>query len=128
MDMGAHRETILIVDESGELALRLEGAMPDRQVVKCARSGDDALAVITTLHFDVIVLHHPAPEALEATVLPTLSKLADPPRLLVIAARGECSSIAARFGVMCVSEPADPDAIVAAIDLVRDRDLRVDRP
>jgi len=118
----------LIVDESGELAIRLEGAMPDRQVVKCARSGDDALAVITSLRFDVIVLHHPPLDALEATLLPTLSKMAEPPRLLVIADSGGCISIAARFGVTCVSEPADADAIVAAIDLVRDRDLRVDRP
>ena len=126
--MGARRQTVLIVDESGELAVRLEGTMPERQVVKCARGADDALAVITSLRFDAIVLHHPTPEALETLLLPTLAKLPEPPRLMVVADQESCTSIAARFGVMCVCEPAAPEAIVAAIDLVCERDLRVDRP
>lgn len=126
--MGAHRGTVLLVDESGELASRLAGAMPDRPVVKCARTGSDVVAVITSLRFEVIVLHHPDPNALETYLLPTLSKLADPPRMLVIADQRRCASIAARFGVTCLSEPASADEIVAAIDLVCDRDLRVDRP
>ena len=126
--MGARRQTVLIVDESGELAIRLEGTMPERQVVKCARGAEDALAVIMSLRFDAIVLHHPTPEALERQLLPTLAKLADPPRLLVVADQANCRSIAARFGVTCIHEPAAADAIVAAIDLVCERDLRVARP
>lgn len=126
--MGAHRGTVLLVDESGELASRLDGAMPDRGIVKCARKGPEVISVITSLRFEVIVLHHPSPATLERDLLPVLSKLADPPRLLVIADERRCASIAARFGVTCVSEPTTADEIVAAIDLVCDRDLRVDRP
>jgi DNA-binding response OmpR family regulator len=126
--MGLGRGTILLVDESGELASRLSGALPGRPIVKCARTGSDVLSVITSLRFDVIVLHHPSPDALETHLLPTLSKLADPPRLIVVSDQRWTSAIAARFGFTCLKEPTTADEIVAAIDLVCDRDLRVDRP
>jgi hypothetical protein len=125
--MGGHRGTILLVDASGELAFRLDGALSGRPVVKCARTGPDVLAVIASLRFEIVVLHHPAPDALEGYLLPTLAKLADPPRLVVIADHVYCAMIASRFGVTCLSEPVAAHEIVAAIDLASERDVSVAR-
>ena len=125
--MGA-RQTILVVDAGGGLTARLATAMPDRKVVRSTRTGEEVLGVITSLRFDAIVLHHPAPRVLESLLLPEAAKLADPPRMLVITEHDACTQITARYGVTCLREPVDVDAIAAAIDLVCERDLRVNRP
>jgi hypothetical protein len=125
--MGA-RQTILVVDAGGALTARLATVMPDRKIVRSTRTGAEVLAVITSLRFDAIVLYHPAPRILESLLLPEAAKLADPPRMLVIAEHDDCTAISARYGVTCVREPVGVDAIAAAIDLVCERDLRVARP